>query len=122
MPEEWRPPTAPNVTQDFNEAARDQAKKEVPLASEGGIATKNELDKRTEMERILRERLERKRSFEMKPKNEIAKDAATEKFQNDKVALEENAQIKEKIRQQLEKKKQQDMSREFNRVAGFSRD
>jgi hypothetical protein len=121
MPDEWKP-DVPNVKQDFNEAAKQQAKKEVPFASEQGISTKAELDKRTEHTRILRENLERRNAPTLIPKSEITKKVEEEKFQKAKRAYEENETTKEQIRLRLKQKKEQEMHREFNRSAIPSKD
>lgn len=86
--EKWNP--GPDVTKDFNDAAKQQVNQTTPPPSEGGISTKAELDKRTEQTRILRENLERRNAPAPRPNNAIAKKAAEEKYQEDKVAFEEN--------------------------------
>lgn len=122
MSEKYDPPGAPKLKQDFTEAAKQQAKKEVPFASKQGIATKAELDKRTEQTRILREQLERKHAPKLEPKNAIAKETAEKKHNEIKKAYEENEVTKEKIALRLKQTKEQQMHREFNRAANPSKD
>lgn len=122
MSGKYEPPNKPNIGQDFNEAAKQQAKKELPYPSERGISTKAELDKRTEQTRILRERLERDNAPKLVPKNQIAKNTAEKQFAVNKKAYEENEATKEKIALRLKQKKEQEMHREFNRTANPSID
>lgn len=117
MPDEFAK-NAPKATQDFNAVAKEQVKKEVPFASKEGISTKAEVDKRTEMETRLREKLQMEyKQPPPPPPIALAQKAAEEKFNTNKVALEENNKVKEQIRQRLEQKKKEEMSQEFNRVA-----
>ncbi len=111
--EQWRG-NAPNATKDFNEAAKEQAKKEVPTASDKGIATKAELDQRIRTETILREKMARDHKSQLKPKNDIAKKASEDQFKKNQEAYAENEKIKNKIRQQIEQKKKEELTREFN--------
>jgi cobalamin biosynthesis protein CbiG len=124
MAERYDPPGAPNLKQDFTEAAKQQAKKEVPFPSEKGISTKAEIDKRVEMQRILREKMERENPHPPPPPpiGSIAKNAAEKKFKENKKAYEENEATKEQIAQRLRQKKDQQMHREFNKVADRSID
>jgi hypothetical protein len=119
---DYKPPNAPNVKQDFNEAAEQQAKKEVPFPSEKGISTKAEIDKRTEISRILREKMERENVPKLQPKNEISRIAEEKKFNENKKAYEVNEATKEKIALRLKQKKDQEMHREFNKSAEPSMD
>src|SRR5436305_6069897 len=104
MSDKWNPPNAPNVKQDFNEAAKQQAQKEIPVASKNGIATKAELDKRTGLQTALKEKLARENAPVLKPKGVIAKDTAQEKFQNTRKEYEENEATRQKIKTRLEQK------------------
>jgi|GEM_PF-4482638 len=122
MQDDWNPPNAPNLKQDFNEAAEQQAKKEVPVPSEKGISTKSEVDKRTEISRVLREKLERQNAPVLRPNNEIAQGVAEEQRAKDQRAYEENETTKEQIARRLKQKKDQEMHREFNKSAEPSMD
>jgi hypothetical protein len=115
-------PPNPGIKQDFNEAAKQQADKTAPFPSEKGISTKSELDKRTEIQRVLREKMERENVPKLAPKNSMAKETEVNKFQENKRAYEENEAAKNKIAMRLKQKKEQQMAREFNRAAKPSRD
>jgi hypothetical protein len=113
MSEEWRPPSAPDLTKDFNAAAKEQAKQIMP-PSEKGIATKKELEGRTALENRLREKMQLQNAPALKPKNEIAKNEAKKAFEENKKAFEANQKVKDEIKEKLAKKKREDLTRQFN--------
>jgi len=116
MHDDWRPPNAPEVTKDFNAAAKEQAKQIIP-PSEKGIATKKELEARTALETRLREKMQLRPAPALKPKDEIAKDEAKKTFEENKKAFEANQKIKDEIKEKLKKKERENLTRQFNERA-----
>jgi hypothetical protein len=120
MSDEWRPPNAPNLTKDFNAAAKEQAKEAIP-PSQKGIATKRELEQRTALENRLRENMQRRNAPVLRPKNEIAKNEAKKAFEENRKAFDANQKIKNEIKEKLAKKKREDLTRQFNERARSDR-
>lgn len=98
------------ITSNFNEAAKQQAREMIPSENPNGIATKAEEDKRIATETTLREKAQR----ENQPPalvNEEAQRKSAEKekdFQQNKQDIL-NQKIREDLQKEAEKKKKDEM-------------